>query len=95
MAPYTEAEAEEQVLLREYVPAAREPLADPRITRLAALVHELLGAYEEATGRPPQTADQIRAALAAVAEIPEEARRRASAGRAAAAHAAHQRRRHR
>ncbi|WP_371793130.1 hypothetical protein OG285_32895 [Streptomyces sp. NBC_01471] len=67
-----------------YVQEPLERLRDPRITRLAGLVHELLANYESSTGSPPTDADAIRAALDDVADIPEEARkRRHGAARAA------------
>lgn len=64
------------VLLREYTAVQREPLPEPRITRLAALIHDLLASYEEATGQPPAMAEEIRSALADVATIPAEVQRR-------------------
>lgn len=50
-------------------PARRE---DQRITRLAALVEQLLAEHEQATGRPAAGAAEIRAALEEVQGIPEE-----------------------
>ncbi|MFE0779076.1 hypothetical protein [Streptomyces sp. NPDC058861] len=86
---------EEDVFLRDYTLVPREPLADPRITRLGTLLDELLAAYEEATGRPPETAEEIRSALAEVKAIPEEARRRRHGSMLAAARRGHQRGRRR
>ncbi|MEU1133362.1 hypothetical protein ABZ383_26495 [Streptomyces sp. NPDC005900] len=71
------------VLLREYTAMQREPLPEPRITRLAALIQDLLASYEEVTGHPPAMAEEIRSALGDVERIPAEAQRRQSAARAA------------
>ncbi|MFE0779163.1 hypothetical protein [Streptomyces sp. NPDC058861] len=86
---------EEETLLRDYTVVPREPLADPRITRLGTLLDELLAAYEEATGHPPETAEEIRSALAEVKKIPEEARRRRHGSVQAAARRGYQRGRRR
>ncbi|MFJ3184421.1 hypothetical protein ACIPJN_39330 [Streptomyces sp. NPDC086796] len=69
-----------------YVQVPLERVRDPRITRLAGLVHELLADYERSTGRPPADVGAIRAALDDVAEIPEEARKRRHAAAHSAAH---------
>ncbi|MGW0562917.1 hypothetical protein ACWDZ4_20415 [Streptomyces sp. NPDC003016] len=75
---------QEDVLLREYTAVQREPLPEPRITRLGGLVRDLLASYEEATGCPSALADEIRTALADVEAIPAEVHRRQSEpGRAA------------
>ncbi|MFE9292087.1 hypothetical protein [Streptomyces olivaceus] len=71
-------EVQNDVLLREYTAMQREPLPEPRITRLAALVQGLLASYEEATGHPPAMAEEIRSALADVGTIPAEVQRRQS-----------------
>lgn len=72
------------VLLGEYTAVQREPLPEPRITRLAALIHDLLASYEEGTGHPSAMAKEIRSALADVEMIPAEVQRRQSeAARAA------------
>ncbi|MER8042723.1 hypothetical protein [Streptomyces sp. NPDC094032] len=62
--------------VRQYTVVPREPLADPRITRLGTLVRDLLAAYETAAGHPLGSAKEIRAALAAVEAIPGETRAR-------------------
>ncbi|MFD7868491.1 hypothetical protein [Streptomyces sp. NPDC059783] len=67
---------EATVFEETYVKVPPEPLRDPRITRLAGLVHGLLADYERSTGRAPADADAVRAALDDVAQIPEEARTR-------------------
>ncbi|MEV7595488.1 hypothetical protein AB0O42_35015 [Streptomyces sp. NPDC089922] len=67
-----------------YAQVPLERLRDPRITRLTALVHELLADYERSTGRPPADADAIRTALGDVADIPEEARKRRHAAASSA-----------
>ncbi|MFB7031008.1 MULTISPECIES: hypothetical protein [unclassified Streptomyces] len=95
VAPGEGVSVEETVLLRDYTSMVREPFADPRITHLGTLVRALLVTHEEATGRPPEKAEEIRTALAAVEEIPEEARRRYHGGRMAAARHAYQRGRRR
>ncbi|GAA2572881.1 MULTISPECIES: hypothetical protein [Streptomyces] len=90
-APLVEVSEEE---FAAYVEVPRERLRDPRITRLAGLVTDLLAEYEVATGRPAATAAEIREALDQVAEIPEEARqRRHAAARNAAAQGFHRGRR--
>ncbi|MFF9559283.1 hypothetical protein ACF1DY_26130 [Streptomyces albus] len=71
-------EVESDVLLREYTAIQREPLPEPRIIRLAALIQDLVASYEEATGHPPAMAEEIRSALADVEAIPAEAKRRQS-----------------
>ncbi|MFC7987272.1 MULTISPECIES: hypothetical protein [Streptomyces] len=76
---------EATVFEETYVQVPLERLRDPRITRLTALVNELLADYERSTGRPPADADAIRAALEDVAEIPEEARKRRHAAAYSAA----------
>ncbi|MGK5529374.1 hypothetical protein [Streptomyces sp. URMC 129] len=81
--------------LADYEVIPREPLRDPRITRLAGLVGRLLADYEEATGRPAAAADEVREALAAVAAIPDEAVRRRVGAARQAAHTAYSRRRRR
>lgn len=77
-------DVQEDVLLREYTAVQREPLPEPRITRLGGLIHELLASYEEATGRPPAVAEEILAALADVEAIPAEVQRSQSEARGAA-----------
>lgn len=57
-----------------YTPVPAEPLRDPRITRLTELVTELLADYSRAAGHTHHATDAIRAALADVADIPQEAR---------------------
>ncbi|GAA1281686.1 hypothetical protein [Saccharothrix xinjiangensis] len=74
-----------------YTPIPHEPLRDPRITRLANLVRELLAEYETATGGPASCADRLARAVADVEAIPEEASRRAH-GRAVQARRAGRRR---
>ncbi|UKD50933.1 hypothetical protein L3Q65_01155 (plasmid) [Amycolatopsis sp. FU40] len=69
-----------------YTAIGREPRRDPRITRLANLVAELLDEFEAATGSPAACAGQLEQAVADVEAIPEETARRATA------HAAQQRR---
>ncbi|MFE6691920.1 hypothetical protein ACFVFQ_36310 [Streptomyces sp. NPDC057743] len=78
-------EVDATVFEETYVQVLLERLRDPRITRLTGLVHELLADYERSTGLPPADADAIRAALDAVAEIPEEARQRRHAAASSAA----------
>ncbi|MFE2041655.1 hypothetical protein ACFXAZ_12125 [Streptomyces sp. NPDC059477] len=93
---HTEPEEIDATVFREtYVDVPPEPLRDPRITRLTALVTELLAEHEASTGAPAANADLIRQTLEAVAEIPAEAnRRRHSAvlnARRAGAHSASRR----
>ncbi|GAB2571953.1 hypothetical protein GCM10027168_00840 [Streptomyces capparidis] len=85
-----------EVLRADWTPFEREPLRDPYLTRLATLVNALLHDYEQHTGRPAADADDIRAALAEVEALPQQARnlRYAAAHRAARARA-EQARRHR
>ncbi|MFJ4907707.1 hypothetical protein ACIQCR_24670 [Streptomyces sp. NPDC093249] len=85
---------DEDALLRDYIPTAREPLADPRITRLSTLILDLVSTYETATGHPPTTAEEIRAALTAVEAIPAEAAARLRGAAAAASRAGFDRARH-
>ncbi|GGP93596.1 hypothetical protein [Streptomyces melanogenes] len=79
-------EVDADVFEETYAQVPLERLRDPRITRLTGLVHELLADYERTTGRPPADADAIRTELEAVAEIPEEARKRRHGAARAAAH---------
>lgn len=74
----------EAALAEEYTEVPAEPLRDPRITRLAGLVEQLLAEHEQATGRPVAVEAEIRAVLGEVALIPEEwsRRRRASVSNA-------------
>ncbi|MHC0432010.1 hypothetical protein ACX6XY_17755 [Streptomyces sp. O3] len=76
----------EDVLLRDYTAVQREPLPEPRITRLGALIRDLLASYEDATGRSSPMAEEILAAFADVEAIPAEVQRR-QRGSAAAAYA--------
>lgn len=62
-----------------FTPIPAEPMPEPRITRLTELVLALLDDYRQATGQPAATADAVRAALAEVAWIPLEMRKRALA----------------
>ncbi|PAU46585.1 hypothetical protein CK936_23320 [Streptomyces albireticuli] len=54
-----------------------------RVTRLTELVNALLAEHEQEVGRPPAGAEEIRAALREVAEIPEYARGLRVSGRRA------------
>jgi len=82
-------------LVELYVRVPREPERDPRITRLAVLVEQLLAEHAAATGRPAEMEEELRAALTVVKGLPEEwSRRRTAAGVAgarAASRAAHRR----
>ncbi|WP_331764359.1 hypothetical protein [Streptomyces sp. NBC_01506] len=69
-----------------YVQVPLERLRDPRITRLTALVNELLADYERSTGRPSADADTIRTVLDDIADIPEDARKLRHAAARSAAH---------
>ncbi|MET9265275.1 hypothetical protein [Amycolatopsis sp. NPDC004079] len=62
-----------------YTPISREPRRDARITRLAALVDELLDEFKAATGKPAECTGQLEQAVADVEAIPEETDRRALA----------------
>lgn len=66
----------EAALAERYTAVPAEPLRDPRITRLAGLVEQLLAEHEQAAGRPASGAEEIHAALAEVKSIPEEWSRR-------------------
>jgi hypothetical protein len=74
----------------------QEPYQDARITRLTELVEDVLTAYQDATGHPPDQIEDLRAALAQVQAIPDEMHKRSSAtARQAASTASHRTRRHR
>lgn len=66
--------------LATYVEVPEELLRDPRITNLTNLVTALLADYQSAVGTPAPNIEGVRAALAEVAGIPDEA-----AGREASA----------
>lgn len=85
----------EAELAERYTAVPREPERDPRITRLAVLVEQLLAEHAAATGCPAEVEEELRAALAVVQGLPEEwSRKRLAAGVAgarAAARSAHRR----
>lgn len=60
-----------------YTEVEEELLRDPRITNLTNLVTALLADYETAAGATAPNTDEIQAALAAVAAIPDEAAHKA------------------
>ncbi|WP_037684617.1 hypothetical protein [Streptomyces griseus] len=66
-------------------------MTDPRLDHLTALVDTLISEHIEATGRPPATAAEIRAELAAVAADLDRDRRRAAHASAQATRTAYHR----
>lgn len=59
-----------------YTEVSDDPLAEPRIALLHALIAGLLADYEAQTSRPHPATDELRTALEDVAYIPKRERRR-------------------
>ncbi|WP_030672356.1 hypothetical protein [Streptomyces sp. NRRL B-1347] len=68
-----------------YTEVSADPLAEPRVARLHALLAELLADYHQRTGAPHPNATQLRLSFEDVAALPEQLR---NIGRATARQAA-------
>lgn len=74
-----------------YTEVSADPLGEPRIAHLHAIVTELLAAFEEQAGHAHPRAVELRTALEDVAALPNEFRRKRHAAAVQAARSGYQR----